>query len=650
MKTPLIAQVIKNPAALEKIEKQTFDICMASIVQNGMCIKYVDTALFTRREFYSLCEAAVKSNPRALKIIKKMPISSKNRDSLLFSAVLHNGLALRWISEQTPELCLLAVKQNPKAFLYVDKAMCDSVNSHCYTLLEKTAQKTSEEKEKSKIKIKKSKVNQEKTIDLIKMKKQTEALCLKAVQQDGLQIKYVWKQTRKLCLAAFKQNPAAEIFIRDQSLINLDVVFCSLCDNFCSLSESLSDLCFHLKNKKANKIPAKLKTDGKQVSGEKYYKSCEEAIEKNGSNIKFVNLNFLSFNQFKTLCIKVTKVDGHVLRLIKDIKIPEGWYIKIIREIIKEAKDFQIEHIFKQINTRLLSADQYYILVNNILIKNEKNLSYILKVINAEKLTNEQYFSICNKLLTKKASHFQDIQPNLLTKIQYSIICFTVVKKNSYNICDVDRKRLSKSDWLELCKIAIRKEGNIFYYLDIPSKLDFKDLHKFSLRNGGGLKYVAKQNYKQCLSVVKKNGNELKFVNPEQFTNDQYFNICKTAIEKEIFSLASADDEALNTKQYLELCEISLKSLPAIIHLINRDKIPARLLHSWDRKAIEKSPHWLRNITYSQHYYGLCLKAVKKDGKNLEFVNYLRLSPEEYAAVCKAAVNQTNEAEQFVVN
>ena len=97
MKTPLIAEVMKNPSILSRIENPSFDICMAAHVLDGMCIKYIDPSLFTRREYHSMCEAAVRQNPRVLTKIKRERFSSLKWENLKLFVVMQNGLALRWL-------------------------------------------------------------------------------------------------------------------------------------------------------------------------------------------------------------------------------------------------------------------------------------------------------------------------------------------------------------------------------------------------------------------------------------------------------------------------------------------------------------------------------------------------------------------------
>jgi len=342
MKIPLIAKVMKNPSILGGIENPSFDICMAALVLDGMCVKYIDPSLFTRREYHSMCEAAVRQNLEAFTKINRERFSSLKWDNFKLFTVRQNGLALRWINEQTPEICLAAVQNNSKALQFVDKSLC---SSRCYNLLKKAA---------------------------------------------------------------------------DEKI-------------------------------KENKIKAKNK---------------------------------------------------------------------------KKPK----------------------------------------------------------------------IHPKFLADNQYSELCFYFVKKEHHYINYFEKKYLSGNDWLELCKIAIRKKGEILYFIDISSETNFQELHQLALKNGGGLKYIYKQDYKQCLSVINKNGSELSFIRPNQFTNEQYFNLCKAAVENNGKSLFSVDDEELEQKQYQELCETSVKSFHGNFQFVNNEKIPSNLYHTWCKKALDDNPGWIDDL------------------------------------------------------
>jgi hypothetical protein len=72
------------------------------------------------------------------------------------AAVKQDGYALRYVIEQTPEICLAAVKQKGYALMYVNE--------------------------------------------------QTPEICLAAVKQDGYALRYVNEQTPEVCLAAVKKD------------------------------------------------------------------------------------------------------------------------------------------------------------------------------------------------------------------------------------------------------------------------------------------------------------------------------------------------------------------------------------------------------------------------------------------------------------
>jgi len=53
-------------------------------------------------------------------LIRNVPEKMRTHN-LCLAAVRQNGMALKFISNQTPEICRAAVEQNPDALQYVDK-------------------------------------------------------------------------------------------------------------------------------------------------------------------------------------------------------------------------------------------------------------------------------------------------------------------------------------------------------------------------------------------------------------------------------------------------------------------------------------------------------------------------------------------------
>ena len=60
---------------------------------------------------------AVRRNGRALEFI------NHQTPEICLAAVRENGLALEYARHQTPEICLAAVGQNPNALQFVDKSI-----------------------------------------------------------------------------------------------------------------------------------------------------------------------------------------------------------------------------------------------------------------------------------------------------------------------------------------------------------------------------------------------------------------------------------------------------------------------------------------------------------------------------------------------
>src|SRR4030042_1057957 len=101
------------------------------------------------------------------RLLMKLELFFEKRDQtpkLCLEAVKQNGDALRYVRDQTPKLCLEAVKENGHALRYV--------------------------------------------------RDQTLELCLEAVKQNGDALRYVRDQTPELCLEAVKRNGDALRYVR----------------------------------------------------------------------------------------------------------------------------------------------------------------------------------------------------------------------------------------------------------------------------------------------------------------------------------------------------------------------------------------------------------------------------------------------------
>ena len=116
--------------------RQSYDVCLAAVIQNGLSLQYVPENLKTPEIYFlalnqnglalefvlyqsvALCLVAVNQNGLALRYVFEKVMS----DVICFVAVNQNGLALEHVGDQSDCLCTIAVKNDPYALIYVKKA------------------------------------------------------------------------------------------------------------------------------------------------------------------------------------------------------------------------------------------------------------------------------------------------------------------------------------------------------------------------------------------------------------------------------------------------------------------------------------------------------------------------------------------------
>ena len=103
----VIRAVEKNGLALQYLQQQTPEICLAAVKQNGLTLYLVE------HQTSEICLAAVKESGLALSYVKDQT------PQICLEAVKQSGIALHYVQHQTPELCLEAVKQNGYSLRYV---------------------------------------------------------------------------------------------------------------------------------------------------------------------------------------------------------------------------------------------------------------------------------------------------------------------------------------------------------------------------------------------------------------------------------------------------------------------------------------------------------------------------------------------------
>ncbi len=160
--------------------------------------------------------------------------SIANLEKVFTDSVKQDWKNLANIEQQTPEMCMIALQQNPKAIEFIRNPtpeMCmlaikadasnlsliknktpeimDAINAYAKNSIEKsnkTIQDTKSTLEAMNTKLSLYAVQTD-GLRLKEITTQTPEICLAAVHQNGLALQYVKEQTHEICLAAVKQNP-----------------------------------------------------------------------------------------------------------------------------------------------------------------------------------------------------------------------------------------------------------------------------------------------------------------------------------------------------------------------------------------------------------------------------------------------------------
>lgn len=227
------------------------------------------------RKTYKKRLSAVKRSWRAIQKVEKKYLT----EELCLAAIQKSkGWAMSYITNQTPALCLAAVKH------------C-KLNLVC-TFLERATEQSPEL-----------------CLEAVKkdgwalryVKEQTAELCLEAVKQNGLALEFVKDQTPDICLAAVRQNPWALAFVKDQTP---DICFAAIGENEYAIQyvrNQTAEICLEVVKKNASTL---------RYIKEQTPEVCLEAVTKNGLMLRYVNTLTDSF------CLAAVEQNGMALKYV----------------------------------------------------------------------------------------------------------------------------------------------------------------------------------------------------------------------------------------------------------------------------------------------------------------------------------------------
>lgn len=230
----------------------------------------------------------------------------------------------------------------------------------------------------------------------------------------------------------------------------------------------------------------------------------------------------------------------------------------------------------------------------------------------------------------------------------------------------------------ELCNIAV--DTNSFAYRFVPATIatSLKQQHPKTCLSQGYIKY-GKPTEDECLAAIKDDSENIvhcfeRYYNTQFYTKAVRSNpkcmryICGMGLSKSLYELAikldytlfgDLDLQPVSTYEHVyknygwakfkKLCKVrdnnmyfvSLKDFPEHWRLISNNEQE----ESIDR-GMDINPSIIKYINPSKLNYEKCLRAVKHNWRNMQFV------PEQYQTLelCKVALNYETEALTYIIN
>lgn len=282
--------------------KSKSEIYMNAIEKDGCSLKYIHD------QTENLCKDAVSQNGFALKYVKEQT------EELCMYAIKQNPLAIQFMKEQTTELAIYAVFKNAKTIMYIQNQQ----EEICMIAVTQDP------------------------LTIKYIKNQTPSLCEIAVTQNGLVIEHIRNKSIEICRLAVKQNGFALEYIPNQteeickmavSQTGLALKFVN--DNLQSQSINLiaieqNSLAFQfVKNKTEDVCNAALKRDGKLLRfiENQTETMCREAVKQNGLALKYVIIEqsyevrrlAISQNPAAKKFVKTVSATGRISAMISDL-------------------------------------------------------------------------------------------------------------------------------------------------------------------------------------------------------------------------------------------------------------------------------------------------------------------------------------------
>jgi hypothetical protein len=604
--------------------KRTFKICELAVKQNYKTLENVLVDNMTPEQYLEICRIAVVNNGNALEYVESANnMSDEQYFEMCKLAVQTNGRALEYVPKKhkTFEMCKLAVKNDGSTLFHI-------INSREYNEI-----KPEEYLEICKIAVQ----TNGRALKYVPDDKKTLEICKIAVYGDGFALTYVPdnKKTLEICKIAVQNDGFSLCFVPE-----MHKTF-----EICKIAVENNTIALHY-----------IKPDEiTKITDEQYNEIYKLAVNKKGLALDHIP----ELKRTLEICEIAVQNDGIALVYVPNLNKT----FEICKKAIKQ-------------NGRALK----YIFIED---KTDEEKLELYKLTDEEKL--ELYKLAVQSIQTVQSIH------NEYNPLEYvpsanrtSELCMLAVEHNGLALKHVP----GVTNYLDICKKAVEQNGLALQYIHNNNKYLYN--RKAVIQNGLALKYVPEnQKESNCVQAVKQNGWALQYV-PDinksndvceialkqnglvlqhidpaliiNITDEEYFDMCKTAIEQNVFALEFVKTVFMKPEQYYEICKIAVTNNSDTLQFVRANKITHEQYYEICELTVTNNGDTLKYVqfyseeTTPEQYYNICKLAVENNGTVLQFVEFFldykqypyKMLAEQYYKICEFAVKNNGLALQYV--
>jgi hypothetical protein len=196
--------IINNPKSIEAFIEE-HKLQLQAVNCSGMYIRYIKPESQT----FDVCMLAIKKVPSALKYIV-------NQTPEICLEAFKKGCNFGYIRCQTPEICLEAVKMDWQligSIKYQTREVCLIALEKSWIALKYIRDQTDE------LCLRAVQNKERNGYALAYVKKQTPEICMEAVKNNGMSLEYVLEQTPEICMMAVEENGLALQYVNERTII-----------------------------------------------------------------------------------------------------------------------------------------------------------------------------------------------------------------------------------------------------------------------------------------------------------------------------------------------------------------------------------------------------------------------------------------------